>query len=129
MISTELGYLSGVTSNIQDQLNGKVSNYIIYASSDGSYRDVSDNWNIFANYEFASFSIIRNEFVYGGGGFVYKVGDYGTFLYTDYNSRLYICVYYSGTVYVYNIANNLVDNYGDSLPTYPIGNIFYLKST
>ena len=26
MTSTELGYLSGVTSNIQDQLNGKVSN-------------------------------------------------------------------------------------------------------
>ena len=42
MTSTELGYLSGVTSNIQDQLNGKVSN--LNCTNTVMYSNVSNGW-------------------------------------------------------------------------------------
>ena len=105
MTSTELGYLSGVTSNIQDQLNGKVNKEYV----DNSIYDAS----------------VRYVYNQGGEGMLgnsVMIGWDGTRMRIQVDSSPF------GFVPMGNIPYM---NCGDSLPssgnTY--NHVFFLKST
>ena len=137
MTSTELGYLSGVTSNIQDQLNGKVNyknaiNLIgdcnnkadlpRYASA---FRTTSGTLDGSVPYAWTSYVRIRSGYN----------GSYDMWL--GCNENLIYCMTADGGIpsasnwkRCLTSALNSAD-YGDSLPGYNdvIGQIFFLKST
>ena len=122
--STELGYLSGVTSNIQDQLNGKA------LSSHDHYRDILRPAYINLNETTTNTGIIIAEAetagildIFANNGIRVWNSD-KTMLWIDSNPN-------SKYTWVYKLRLEQ-DNYGTTLPSNDgsliYGHIFFLKS-
>ena len=127
--STELGYLSGVTSNIQDQLNGKVNvnnhfntynnSITSYPSTPGLYRTVGTNIFSSLNYGQANYGVL-----------VILQAIYAIHIYLDCYGNIFWG--YSGDTFQEPSTwySHKSVHYGTSLPSSgSTGCVFFLKST
>ena len=136
MTSTELGYLSGVTSNIQDQLNGKALIARGYINSYATNEGLSDCEACFvfsANLDYIP------PFTGDGysAGIMHRVGSDIFGYYMNRTTRCPYVAFYKYDGQYDDITFNTVitkylpsDLYGSSLPSSGnnTGHIFFLKS-
>ena len=132
MTSTELGYLSGVTSNIQDQLNGKAG-----VGSNNSFGDVDEfeNWSGSGPFVlWCNYPIYTNNSTYVGFAFGYSVAFDANSMYQEIKLLAYTDISFyrhkQGGTWSIWYPSIMKLNFGSSLPGNGlIDTLFFLKST